>query len=155
MAAGERMEDLDEHTIILGWEVSNRGNGPTESETDLRIYADGEWNDGEYVIGNLESSFIIPILQAGESHRVENLRKVNENDFWLLTFKLIGDNAIIAIVDIDNAVEERDEDCGNLKRFRDRFRARESQCDNVKYAGEFRFLPTPTPTPIPTPTPEP
>ena len=97
-------------------------------------------------------AFIIPILGPGESIGVENLTKENPDDFWPITFSLIGHNTIIAIVDIDDRVAESGDSCRNPKVYRDRFSAMKSECDNVAYRSELVFLPTPVPTPIPLPT---
>ena len=136
--------------VSITWKVTNRGDGPTEIPTDLRLYADGDHHEEEYVMGR--DAFIIPILGPGESIGVENLTKENPDDFWPITFSLIGHNTIIAIVDIDDRVAESGDSCRNPKVYRDRFSAMKSECDNVAYRSELVFLPTPVPTPIPLPT---
>lgn len=136
--------------VSITWRVVNRGNAPTESPTDLRLYADGKYHHGEYLIGR--DTFIIPILDPGEYVEVENLTKENPDDFWPITFSLVGDNAIIAIADIEDKVEESG-DCSNIGRYKDRFSAMQRDCDNVAYVSELSFLPTPTPTVTPLPPP--
>ncbi len=137
--------------VSITWRVANRGDGLTESPTDLRLYADGKYHEEEYVMGR--DAFVIPILGPGESIGVKNLTKKNPDDFWPITFSLIGHNTIIAIVDIEDRVEESGDNCGNPKSYRDRFSAMKSECDNVGYVSELVFLPTPVPTPTATSTP--
>ena len=148
----ENSESSNERKVIIAWRVANRGNGPTQSPTDLRLYADGKYHESKYLIGRDAGTFAIPILKPGESVQQIGLTKERTEHFWPITFKLIGYNTIIAIVDIENKVEEGDDNCDNMKAYRDRFSAMDTQCDNVKYMSKLPFLPTPTPTPIPTPT---
>ena len=56
------------------------GNAPTESPTDLRLYADGQYHYGEYLMGR--EAFVIPILEPGEYVEVIGLTKKNPDDFW-------------------------------------------------------------------------
>lgn len=141
--------------VSVTWRVANRGNGPTQSPTDIRLYADGKYHEGQYLIGIGSDKFAIPILEAGEAIGEDDLTVGNTGDLFPITFSLTGENAIIAIVDMENRVEERDQNCGgSLRNFRDRFSAMKSECDNVSYVGGLHFLPTPTPTPTITPTPE-
>ena len=132
--------------VSITWIVANNGNTPTESPTDLRLYADGQHHEGEYLMGR--DAFVIPILEPGDAMGVRDMTKKNPDDFWPITFSLVGQNAIIAIVDIEDRVEESNE-CGNLKRYRDIFSAMQSDCDNVAYVSDLVFLPTPVPTPTP------
>ena len=141
--------------VRITWRVANRGNGPTQSPTDVRLYADGKYHEAQYLIGIGSDKFAIPILEAGESIGEDDLTVGNTGDLFPITFSLTGENTIIAIVDIENKVEERDQNCGSLRNLRDRFSAMKSECDNVFYIGGLHFLPTPTPTPTITPTPEP
>ena len=141
--------------VSISWSVANLGYAPTQNPTDLRLYADGQRHEGEYLIGKGLGSFAIPILQPGEHVEQIGLTKTAPDDFWPLSFSLIGDNSVIAIVDVEDKVEEDDRDCENIRRFRDRFSARKSQCDNVWSIDNLPFLPTPTPSPTPTNTPVP
>ncbi len=138
--------------VNITWRVANRGEGTTQSPTDLRLYADGKYHEEEYLIGRDADTFAIPILNVGESVQQRGLTKKSADDFWPLTFGLIGHNTIIAIVDVEDNVEEEDENCGHMKSYRDRHSAMRSQCDNVKYRSDLAFLPTPVPTPTPLPT---
>ena len=135
--------------VSITWVVGNSGNAPTESPTDLRLYADGQHHESEYLMGR--DAFVIPVLEPGDGVEVRAMTKKNPDDFWPITFSLVGQNAIIAIVDIEDRVEESNE-CGNLKRYRDIFSAMQSDCDNVAYVSDLVFLPTPVPTPTPLPT---
>ena len=137
--------------VSITWRVENIGNGPTQSHTDLRFYADGEYHEGEY----LRYAFDIPILDPGESIGQRNQTLETPDSRWPLDFSLTGDNTIIAIVDTQDRVQEIGDDCRNLKVYRDRSAARNSTCDNVRYFGNLPFLPTPTPTPLFSPTPTP
>ncbi len=137
--------------VSVTWRVANIGGGPTQSHTDLRFYADGDYHEGEY----LGYAFDIPILNPGESVGQSNQTLERPDSAWPLDFSLIGGNTIIAIVDMQDRVQEIGDDCRNLKVYRDRFSARKSQCDNVRYIGNLPFFPTPTPTPVPTITPTP
>ena len=135
--------------VSITWRVTNIGGGPTQSRTDLRFYADGEYHEEEY----LGYSFDIPILDPGESIGQSNQTLERPDSVWPLDFSLTGDNTIIAIVDMQDRVQEIGDDCRNLNVYRDRSAARDSACDNVRYFDNLPFLPTPTPTPLPTPTP--
>ena len=141
--------------VRITWKVANIGSGPTQSPTDLRFYADGEYHEGEY----LGYSFHIRTLDPGESVGEQNQTLERPDSTWPLDFSLTGDNTIIAIVDMQDRVQEIGDDCRNLKVYRDRFAARNSQCDNVAYIDSLPFFPTPIPTPTPavtpTPTPDP
>ncbi len=137
--------------VSITWRVENIGYGPTQSDSDLRFYADGEYHEGEY----LGYSFDIPILEPGESVGERNQTLERPDSPWPLDFSLTGDNTIIAIVDMQDRVLEIGDDCRNLKVYRDRFSAQKSQCDNVRYVENLRFFPTPSPTPTPTITPTP
>lgn len=137
--------------VSVTWRVANIGSGPTQSRTDLRFYADGEYHEEEY----LGYSFDIPILDPGESIGQSNQTLERPDSIWPLDFSLTGDNTIIAIVDMQDRVQEIGDDCRNLKVYRDRSSARNSTCDNVRYFGNLPFLPTPTPTPLFSPTPTP
>lgn len=97
-------------------------------------------------------TFIIPILQPSEYREVIGLTKKDPNDFWPITFDLIGRSTIIAIVDMEDNVNESGHDCGNMRRYRNKFSAMESNCDNIRYRSDLYFLPTPVPTPTPPPT---
>ena len=144
--------------VRITWRVANRGNGPTQSPTDIRLYADGKYHEEQYMIGIGSDKFAIPILEAGTAIGENDLTVGNTGDLFPITFSLTGENAIIAIVDMEDKVEERDQNCGgSLRNFRDRFSAMKSECDNISYVSGLHFLPTPTPTPTPTitPTPEP
>lgn len=142
--------------VVISWRVVNRGNGPTQSPTDLRMYADGQYHEGEFIPG---AKFDIPILAAGEISQMIEVSKTPPHYLRDISFHLTGDNTIIAIVDMDDKVEERGDNCGNLRGYRDRFSAWTSECDNVAYVGgrgsPLPFLPTPIPTPTPTVTPTP
>ena len=137
--------------VSITWRVANIGNGPTKSETDLRFYADGEYHEEEY----LRYAFDIPILEPGESIEQRNQTLETPDSRWPLDFSLTGNNTIIAIVDMQDRVQEVGDDCRNLKVYRDRSSARNSTCDNVRYVDSLPFLPTPTPTPLFSPTPTP
>ena len=147
-------EFSDSRRVSITWMVTNRGSGPTQSATDLRIYADGEYHDGEYLIGRDADVFAIPALAPRQSIGQTELTRKSPTDFWPITFSLVGDNTIIAIVDLEDNVEEND-NCGNMRGYRDRFAARDLDCDNVRYLDNLPFLPTPLPTPTPTLTPTP
>ena len=140
--------------VRITWRVANQGNGPTQSPTDIRLYADGQYHEEQYLIGIGSDNFTIPVLEAGETTGKSNLTVATTGDLFPITFSLTGENAIIAIVDIEDKVEERDQNCGSLRNLRDRFSAMKSDCDNVSYVSGLHFLPTPTPTltPLPTPT---
>ena len=138
--------------VSITWRVSNRGGSPTESPTDLRLYADGKYHEEEYLIGRDADTFAIPVLGSGESVEQIGLTKKRPDDFWPITFNLIGHNTIIAIVDMEDKVEEDHKNCGHMKSYRDRHSAMRSQCDNVRYRSDLAFLPTPVPTPTPLPT---
>ena len=142
--------------VVISWRVANRGNGPTQSPTDLRMYADGQYHEGEFIPG---AKFDIPILAAGEFSQMIEVSKTPPHYLRDISFHLTGDNTIIAIVDMEDKVEERGDNCENLRRYRDRFSAWTSECDNVAYVGDrgslLPFLPTPIPTPTPTVTPTP
>ncbi len=146
------IESSGSRKVSITWKVVNRGNGPTESPTDLRLYADGKYHEEEYLIGRDADTFAIPILGPGKSVGQTGLTKKNPADFWPITFSLIGESAIIAIVDIEDRVEESDDNCNNMRGYRSRFSAMKSECDNVKYRSGLVFLPTPVPTPTPLPT---
>ena len=137
--------------VSITWRVENIGSGPTESRTDLRFYADGEYHEEEY----LRYAFDIPILEPGESIGQRNQTLETPDSRWPLDFSLTGANTIIAIVDMQDRVQEIGDDCRNLKVYRDRSSARNSTCDNVRYVDSLPFLPTPTPTPLFSPTPTP
>ena len=138
--------------VSITWRVINIGDGPTQSPTDLRFYADGEYHEGEY----LGYAFDIPILYPGESvGQMNQILERPDRPTWRLDFSLTGDNTIIAIVDMQDRVREIGDNCRNLKVYRDRFAAMDSQCDNVRHTGNLPFFPTPTPTPLFSPTPTP
>ena len=138
--------------VSITWRVSNRGGSSTESSTDLRLYADGKYHEEEYLIGRDADTFAIPVLGPGESVEQIGLTKKRPDDFWPITFNLIGHNTIIAIVDMEDKVEEDHKNCGHMKSYRDRHSAMRSQCDNVRHRSDLAFLPTPVPTPTPLPT---
>ena len=98
-------------------------------------------------------TFKIPALSSGQFVEQIGLTKKSPEDSWPLTFSLTGENMIIAIVDVEDRVEESEKNCGHPKAYRDRFSAQKSRCDNVAYVGGLHFLPTPVPTPTPSPTP--
>ncbi len=133
----------------ITFRVANRGNGPTQSDTDLRLYADGKYHESEIIPG---IKFPIPVLAPGEF--VEEI-KLTEHGAWDISFHLTGDNTIIGIVDYNDIVEEGNDGCDNMKSYRNRFSATDTRCDNVRYTGQLPFLPTPTPTSTPTATPTP
>ncbi len=140
--------------VSITWRVANLGNGPTQRETDLRIYADGQYSRYKRMS---DATFDIPILAAGERDEAVATRKI-PGALREISFHLTGDNTIIGVVDKEDKVEEIDDNCGGLADMDIVSAIRSainSECDNVRYVSDLPFLPTPTPTPIPTVTPTP